>query len=349
MKKAALCVFVMIFWLVGACTFLSIKVEEEMIPQVTTREAQMSLSGGQSTLPGDCLQEDEMGMHLYSIYEGTGWEEGTRVSEESGYTFDPESGDLLLDNSWGDFVQYASKPLRLGELVEVVRAGSTEEDRWLAVFPEGRPENWELPDGVTVEEEGGSAVQFIVEKAQQPFMPGLAKSKIPQLKEARVYSFADMNCLLENFHNLSLLLGVLAAALVLWLCSCGLARNAKQSRWFLLLNLALGALLLVLVPVLLSGIDLPSSLLPREQITDLGYIAGEMDEFFGALTGFAPEEKIQMGSALPQSQAGGAIMMAKNHLVARPLMYTFLGALFSALIALVERIAIYHKHRPRVK
>uniref|UniRef100_UPI001C3F7537 hypothetical protein n=2 Tax=Acutalibacter muris TaxID=1796620 RepID=UPI001C3F7537 len=50
-----------------------------------------------------------------------------------------------------------------------------------------------------------------------------------------------------------------------------------------------GLALLICVPLVLDTIDLPSSLLPRERITDFGSIAGAMDQFFGALKGFAAQ------------------------------------------------------------
>ena len=86
MKKKALLIFTLIFWLVGACTFLSMKVEQEMIPQVTSMEPDRGAGWDKDpTLPADCIIEDENGQHVYSIYEGTGWEAGTRAAEVSGW------------------------------------------------------------------------------------------------------------------------------------------------------------------------------------------------------------------------------------------------------------------------
>ena len=46
MKKKALLIFTLIFWMVAACTFLSMKVEQEMIPQVTAVEPNYARTGG---------------------------------------------------------------------------------------------------------------------------------------------------------------------------------------------------------------------------------------------------------------------------------------------------------------
>lgn len=354
MKKKALLIFTLIFWLVAACTFLSIKVEEEMIPRVISVEPDRGMSwDSEPTLPGDCLIEDENGLHLYSIYEGTGWEAGTRVAEESGW-FPIEDGKLGISNAWGSFVRYSSKPLREGEVVEVVRGGDKVEDHWLAVFPEGEVPEIDinnLPAGIEFEEDGGNAIQFYVADDQVPFMTGRAKSRIPELAEANVYSFNDMYQLLGNFTALGLLLGILAAVLVLWVFSCIFARNISHYKWCLCLNLALGLVMLACIPLVLGEIDLPSSLLPRERITDLGAVANSMNEFFGALRGFAPPpvEPVVVPSGLPQSEAGNMIIVEKNFIVARPIIYAILGLLAAGLTILAERVAVWHIHRPRIK
>lgn len=351
MKKKALLFFTLIFWLVGACTFLAIKVEEEMIPQVTS----ISPDFGTGTIPGDCLIEDENGLHLYSIYEGTGWEAGTRVTEMADW-FPDEDGNLVPGNAWGDFVQYSSKPLREGEIVEVVRRGDKVEDHWLAVFPEGLElelawDEVDLPDGVSLEEWNQNAVQFLVENDQTPFMPGRAKSRIPELAGATVYSFNDMYQLLNNFSALGLLLGILAIVLVLWIFSCVFSRDVRHYKWCLILNLMLGAVLLACIPLVLGQMDLPSSLLPRERITDLGAVVHSMEEFFGALKGFAPPpvEPVVVPSGLPQSEAGNMIIIEKNFIVARPIVYGILGLLAAGMTVLVERVAVWHINRPRVR
>lgn len=349
MKKKALLIFILIFWLVGACTFLSVKVEEEMIPQVTATEADRGYNwDSPPSLPADCIIEDENGQHVYSIYEGTGWEAGIRVAEVQGWFLMEDS--ISVSNSWGEFVQYSSKPLREGELVEVVRGGEKVEDHWLAVYPEGLEleldwDGADLPDGVTVEEWSQNAVHFRVENDTAPFMAGRAKSRVPELAGATVYSFNDMTKLLDNFTPFGLLVGILAAVLVLWAASCLFSREAKRNRWYLCVNLALGLILLACVPLVLNAVDLPSSLLPRERITDFGTITGAMDQFFGALKSFDPSGR----TALPESEAGRAMVELRNTVIARPVLYGFFGALLAALAALAERVVMYVRRRPRVK
>lgn len=354
MKKKALLIFTLIFWLAGACTFLSVKVEEEMIPQVTSIEPSRGVNWDSSpSLPADCVIEDENGQHVYSLYEGTGWEAGTRAAEVQGWFL--MENKLMLGDAWGEFVQYSSKPLREGELVEVVRGADKREDRWLAVFPEGLELelDWDrqyLPEGISLEEWNGRAVQLRVENDLSPYMAGRAKSRVQELSAASVYSFNDMYQLLDNFTAFGLLLGILTAALVLWAVSCVFSKKARRSRWVLVANLALGLCLLLCVPLVLNTVDLPSSLLPRERITDFGSIARAMEEFFGALKGFAPPAEAvgKLSAALPQSEAGQAIIAAKNDVLVRPVLYAVLGALLGGVTALIEYVAIWNANRPRL-
>lgn len=350
MKKKALCIFILIFWLVGACTFLSAKIEEQMIPQVTTAEASGGFGSSKSTLPLDCLMMDETGLHLYTIYEGAGWEAGTRV-EEAHTTYYITENELELDSAWGKYIRYSSKPLKPGELVNEVRSNQSEPDQWLAVFPDGAPELESLPEGMEIVERNDHVVQISVEKSNVPFMEARAKSQIPELAEAKVYSFASMTQFLDNFAGFALLLFLLFAALALWVCSCIFAKHARENRVLLLINLAVGIILLACVPVVLQSIDLPSSLLPREHITDFSYYAQEMDEFFGSLTSFAPAASDQgyLAPNLPTSPEGQAIIQYKNILIARPFLYSFGGAAVGLLIAGVEYVALKVHRRPRIK
>lgn len=271
----------MIFWLVGFTTFLSMKVERQMIPQVTTASADTGMSiRSTPKLPLDCLQVDEAGMHLYSIYEGAGWEAGSRVREVFDYTV-AEDG-LEMDNGWGDYVRYASKPLKPGGLVEVVRGGERVPDHWLAVFPEDAPEIAKLPEGITIEGRAGRALLLSVAQDAQPFMEGRAKSQVPELAEAHVYSFNDMRRFLGNLPLCALLLGALLAALALWGFAWYQAKNLKLYRAYIWGNLLLGLAVLAFVPLILHFIGLPSSLLPQEEITDFGWYFRELVEFFQA-------------------------------------------------------------------
>lgn len=283
MKKKALCIFTLIFWMVAAFTLLSIKVEEQMIPQVTLISPQSSM-GKRGSLPADCLQRDENGIsHLYSTYEGTGWEAGTRVQEENGGYMLTEKG-LDLDSGWGDYVQYASKPLYSGEIVEVVCSGKKGADYWLAVFPDGIPEQLgKFPSETTIAEQAGNALLLSVEKADLPYMTGRVKSLIPELENAEVYSLSELSKFLDALPFVGLVLGSILAAVILWIFCCLMARSPWKNRVGLIINIFLGVLLLAGLFFIFRAIELPSSMLPREQITEFGHYSREFGNILFAL------------------------------------------------------------------
>lgn len=298
LKQKALWVFTLVFWLVGASTVFAIKTQEWMTPQVTTTKAETNYSAGSTAkLPLDCLQTDESGMHLYMIYEGTGWEAGTRVQEVQGFSMDEDH--VLLDNgSWGEYVQYASKTLTEGELVDVIRGGEKVPDQWLAVFPEKAPDLSGLGSGYEIVAQSENAVLLSVESDAQPFMEGRAKSSIPALAGARVYSLSDVKRFMGNFVCGGLLLAVFAMVFILWGYAWYENQQDKKYPRLSAYNAILGVLLIGGIAAILHFVDLPSSLLPPEHITSLGYYFREFDELYHALDGLGDVEVASQISGL---------------------------------------------------
>lgn len=357
MKKKVLCVFLLIFWVLGALTFLSMKTQEQMIPQVTTTQAQSESGLDQGKLPPDCLIETEEGVeNLFTIYEGSGWEAGTRAQIFTGMfgyvaPEPPEEDYIIVDNTWLEYIQYTSKPLQSEDLIEVIRSGDRIPDHWLALFPEGAPDLSGEKQGIVLEEQSDSAALFSVEKATQPFMEGRARSEIPALKGAKVYSFVDMIRFLDALPLLGLLLAIFVAALLLWIFSCFLSKDAKHNRVFLAVNFLIGLILLAGIPFLLNRIQLPSSLLPQEYIVDFGHYAREFQEFFQGLQSFAPPASDYGGYLapnLPESDAGRAIIAYKNNLIMRPLLITLGGAAFAGVIIVAEKFIIARRSIPKL-
>lgn len=353
MKKKALFIFILIFWMLVACTMLSVKVEEQMIPQVTTVEASQSYSSdSKPELPLDCLLFDDYGMHLYSTYEGSGWEAGTRVKEEEPGSYELREDAVILTNSWGGtFIQYASKPLKPGELVEVKRGGDQIEDYWLGVFSEEKPAFDSLPKGVALEEESAGAVLLSVAKAQQPYMDGRAKSVAPALYSARVYSFSEMRMFLDALPQVGLAAAVILAAVTLWACSCFMAKDVKKHWVGLTVSAAAGLLLLVGLYFVLQAVELPSSMLPRERITDIGYFYQEYSEFFNTLKSFAPPASASgyLEPSLPKTAAAKEIINYKNTIILRPFLLMALGVALPLLLRFVEWAVLYKRSLPKIK
>jgi len=236
------------------------------------------------------VQIDENRMHLYMIYEGTGWEAGTRVQEVQGLSMD--ENNVLLDNGgWGEYVQYASKTLTDGELVEVIRGGGKVPDLWLAVFPEKAPELSDLGTGYEVVAHHENAVLLSVESDTEPFMEGRTKSNIPALAEARVYSLNDMEKFLDNFVCSGLLLAIFIIVLTLWGYAWYENHHEKKYPRLWPMSLGIGLVLIGCIAAILHFVSLPSSLLLPDHITDLGYFFHEFEQFFQALSLFAGQHE----------------------------------------------------------
>lgn len=301
MKIKSLLLFALLFWLLGVCTVLSGKIQEEMTPQVTTIQAspqQISDPNSKMKLPLGCLQEDENGMHLYRLSEGSGWEAGTFVEEVQGYLVTEDA--LLLETAGGQYVRYTSKPLAPGEPVEAAQNEAPAPDRWLAVFPGDVPELGPLPPGVALEEKQGNAVLLAVDLGSSPFMEGQAKSLLPPLAQAKIYSFAEMERFLGNGICGGLLLGAFLMGLALWGYAWYQGKDLKKYCGCMAANLLLGGALLGGMALILSSVDLPSSLLPQQYITDFTCYQQEFQEFFGALKLFSQDPGSASGAAVSE-------------------------------------------------
>lgn len=292
MKRRVLCIFILVLWMLVLCTCLAVHIEQLMIPQVTTVKPEDN--DPSPDIPLDALFWDDMGMHLYRPREGSGWEKGTRIYEESpgNYTPDVDKIDLQL---YGSYIRYASKPLREGDEISIQTENEKLDDTWLAVFPEGVPSYEVTSDAITVTEQTDTALLLTVQNAPQPFMEDRAKSLIPAISEDMMmgerpgtyYSLLDIEQFMAQLPLLASLLGIVLFTVILWGYSCVLSKNVKENRARLIVNGVLAAVLLLCVPLILHFVDLPSSLLPQYRITEIGHYANELREVFTALNGFA--------------------------------------------------------------
>ena len=157
MKRRVLCVFILVFWALIICTFLSVRIEEMMILIISTIE-----TDGKDlnpSIPADTLFYDETGMHPYRAYHGSGWEDGLRIYEENLASYHVD-GELLRLELQGKFVRYSTRNLRLGEEVILWEAFQRADDIWIAVFPGGVPAYTEVSDKVQVIAQTDDAVML---------------------------------------------------------------------------------------------------------------------------------------------------------------------------------------------
>lgn len=335
MKKKAILIFTLVFWVLAVCTLLSLRIEELMITKVVICQPESDGFGmgmSDSTLPADCLFSDEAGIHLYTAYEGNGWESGTRILEVPQENFAVEE-DAISVTAYGDFVQYASKPPKVGGIAEVQRKGDKRDDTWLAVFPGGAPSLTGLPDRIALAERSDSALLLSVAEADQPFMADRAKSMVspPEQsggQEGSYYSLLDFESFSGALPQMALVLALMTFSLCLWGYSCFLAKKPGENRRFLLLNAGLGAVLLTVMAFLLGWIDLPSSLLPQNNILELGHYSREFGEIFSTLGDFASAG----------NQAAASALAAAGKAQACALLILLGGLLLAAMVIAAEAI-----------
>mgnify|MGYP001029668154 CR=1 FL=1 len=351
--KKAICAVAALSWAVIALVFIYGKAREQAEPVVICVQPQWDEETGQvGYLPGDAIFHDEDGDYLLTVYQGTGKEAGARVQRVTG-EFKVEGDRLALPyGGFGEYVRYASRELREGELVRVIQDGGGKGDRWLAVLPDGFEQSAlsGLPENIIIEEQSGSAVQLVAGNAPTPFVEDAAKSALPMLEGARVYSFADMNMLLDNLPGIGRLLGVLIAAVILWVSTCFLTKYMDKYGLCVWINLGLWVLLLVYLPFVIREINLPVSLLPKGNIMDIGYYLNEFDEFFRGLKSFAPPASDigVLEANLPESIAGQEIIFYKNMTIGKPVYYMILGMVLPGALVIVERAVVYVRHMPRL-
>lgn len=297
MKKKVLCAFALILYVMAACTLLSGKIRTEMtLPVTAKRFPGMSAMGGLD-VPETALFTDEAGTHLYQLVEGTGWESGLRIQEFTGEKpvgFHSVSVIAPLNSV---FILSAPRLPQEGRLAEVVELEEHVPSRYLLVYPDWVPGYEMLPYNTTAVAQSENALLLQTEDGIRPFMehkvksqrtetygiPGMAGLSDFAVDGWRVYCLEDVEQFLEALPAVTVVLLALALGVVFWAYSCRLSIHAEKNKAAIFLNIAIIVGLLCLGWHFLGGIDLPASLLPRENIFQWPHYTREFSQIFGAL------------------------------------------------------------------
>lgn len=334
MKRRVLCVFSFVVYILAVCTLLSAKIEDMMMTRVesgpvNTRAAHESVI---RELPDRALFADNAGLHLYEIYDGTGWESGKRIREVSGWTLVGDGTVHVPGYPDTAYVFSASRQPKQGEEVKVLEALEKGDDLCLALFSRGTPdiEALELPQNIGISAFGGQAMLLEVTEFPMPFMEQRAKTAAPGLKAAdRIFSIGDAMHFLSQLPELARLGAVLVIGAVLLFSAWIFAGKSRGAAW---LNGALAVFSLGLVPLLLKRIDLPASLLPDGNILCLSHYREAFAALFSGLKAF------------PEALRG--LTERKELAFSQSRRVLFLGAVFLLLFFLLEGCLTYaFKHR----
>lgn len=285
MKRKALCFFTFVLYVLAACTVLSHWTEETMMTRVelgpvNTKAAHTFLL---RELPERALFRDERGLHLYEVYDGTGWESGKRIREVTGWTTQGDGTVYVPGYPDTAYVFSATRQPRAGEKVSLLESQERGDDTYLLIFGGELPKDAQLPLEAVGFEAKGNAALMEMRSFPVPFMEQRAKtaSELTGLAE-RIFSMGDMEQFLNQLPRIAGGAAVLLAGLVFLIA----AWRMPKAGLLRCVNGALATLCLCLLPGTLSKILLPGSLLPEENVFALSHYRTALDTVFNGLAAF---------------------------------------------------------------
>lgn len=284
MKKQALCFGSLILYILIACTIVSGWIEATMMTQVeqgpvNTKAAHEAVT---RELPPRSLFADQEGLHLYEIYDGTGWESGKRIREVSGWSL---TGECVSISGFPDtaYVFSATRQPRAGEKVLPLESQEWGDDTYLLIFGGELPKDAQLPLEAVGFDVKGNAALMEMRSFPVPFMEQRAKtaSELTGFAE-RIFSLGDTEQFLNQLPRIAGGAAVLLAGLVFLIA----VWRMPKAGLLRCVNGALAALCLCLLPGMLSKILLPGSLLPEENVFALSHYRTALDTVFNGLAAF---------------------------------------------------------------
>ena len=285
MKGRKLCFFLGAFWLLVICTILSDSVERQMTVKVNVLETKIPRYDGDKLVMESYSAEILSNGDLYEAGAGSEWEVGLRAHIVPPEFYITEKDQVLLATNPGDgeTILYRTKELFPGTLVQKIVPYQGKVGLYLTLSKEKEPQLFSMT-------------------GKEPYMENLQKEELGLLPEERLYSMTEM----ENFSRTFLLLGLLVAFLVgtlmIWIYSWKLSGNVKKNRIPLLVNGGVLSLLLLGIYKLAETIQMPSSLLPKENILDFGHYKETFGQILGALEQLQQVGNVEAGQILENFQ-----------------------------------------------
>ena len=273
MNGRKICSFWGVFWILIICTILSSNIQRQMTIKVKVLEPKLSMA------------EDSMeaysteilcGGDLYEAVGGSEWEVGLRAKLVPPEFYITEEGQVRLFSNTGDSkILYRTKELYSGAVVQKTTTYQGKDGFYLIVSPEKEP-------------------KLLAIKEEEPFMENLQKVNLGLLPEERLYSMAELEKFSNSFILLGLLLSLVIVTLLICLYSWKLAGYVQENKKTLLVNNGMLSLILFGIYKSAYTIELPSSLLPRENIFDWLHYKTEFGEILNALELLSSETAVSI-------------------------------------------------------
>ena len=251
------------------CTILSGYISRQMTIEVTTAAGTYDSEFAATRLPLSAFRQEGEETVLYVMEEGSGLTPGLRVKQIPADLFhqDQSYGYTTADAA-ADYVIDAARPLYDGAAVEKLSAASPAADTYLMWAPEGM----ELAlEGESSQGADGMFWLLPQEAASQPFVAdrGLDALAGSEGRTAcRLFSFQELSAFSAALPWLAFAAVLVLASLVLCILFCLLRGKLPDQKYAAAFGggcvLLWGGLFL-----LLGQLELPSSVLPQENIFDL--------------------------------------------------------------------------------
>lgn len=284
MRARKICFFLGAFWLLVICTILSGSIERQMTVKVQVLEPNPSMLETDAPMP---VYSSEIlsGGDLYESVEGTEWESGLRAEIIPPEFYITEENEILLTPGSGmnGIILYRTKEIFPGAVVQKTTPYVGKKGYYLTLSPKEEP-------------------QFFSMMGKEPYMENLHKEELGLLPKERIYSMTELKNFSKMFLPLGILLVLLTGTLLIWIYSWKLAKDVKKHRTPLLVNGGVLSLLLLGIYKLAEAIQLPSSLLPRENILDFGHYRETFGKILEALRHLQQSGNVQAGELINSFQ-----------------------------------------------
>lgn len=286
MKRKAICIFLLIAYVLLFCTCLAPMVEREMATLAEVKHVKKNTKSN-TQLPLYTYKWGET-EGLFQIKEGSGWNTGARVEEipriyynapnsfYSKVSLHPENYDVILS---------ASRVPKVGDRVEPVKPEESPNEKLIVYCPEGYEEIVDRQDKFTVLGYGEKGILLNTTGIKKPYFEHFTVFSLQNRLKAenyRVYSYSDAQDLLKALPLVAVFGSVLLFAVVVWAGTCSMTKK-EQPWWLLPGNIAILGLSLLGVWLLGKAVDLPASLMPPQSILDFAHYRAEYETMFAAL------------------------------------------------------------------
>ena len=177
------------------CTVLSIHIHQQMTANVIViKQKGFSLSG--IRLPVSVLFSDKNEIHLYEVEEGDNWEKGKHVKEVEPYQYqvEEESVFAFIGSEYG-YIQYASKAIKDGDLIQIVSQNKRKEALYFMITEEEKLE--ESKETIHIIEKKDSIFLFSM-VGKQPYMEKEVRNALSISDTSRLYHLDEIIAFFEN-------------------------------------------------------------------------------------------------------------------------------------------------------